>query len=205
MGDQARRSARGVLFRFSGELIKLIEKAGSWFPTLGRAYGETFYSDLLEREMEMVSLCPGDNVLHIGCGALPLTALNLAEKGLKVTAVDIDPTAVLRAKRFLKQMGGEDAVEVRHADGGKMSANQFDAVWISLHVAPKREIVSNLLSNLRPGAHLVYRNPRGLLSLLYPRIRPESVAKGCHKRMEFILGKESIFVCKQEGGIECVE
>ncbi len=194
MARQADALAEGVFFKLISRLVKGIEKAGSWLASLGLTYGKTFYHDLLEKEIQMVSLRPGDSVMHIGCGALPLTALKLAQKGLEVTAVDVDPEAVQRAERFLRRMGVGDAVQLQLADGANMAAEQFDAVWVSLHVVCKKEVVSNLLSGLRPGARLVYRNPRGLLSYLYPRVRPESIAAGHYSQTEVSLGKESILI-----------
>lgn len=55
-----------------------------------------------ERESKMFNIKKGNYILHIGCGAYPITALTLTKNNsIKVTAIDRSRKAVERAKNIV--------------------------------------------------------------------------------------------------------
>ncbi len=77
---------------------------------------------------------PGDRVLDAGCGEGVLSWY-LAERGARVTAIDISTPNVENAKKFLEKRGVSDRVEVLQGDAEKLPFPDasFDLV-VSSHV-----------------------------------------------------------------------
>ena len=188
----------GTACRLSGQLVKGLEKLGSRWRQLGSAYRKQFYRDMIEQEIHLVSPSPRSSILHVGCGPLPMTALKLVRRGFEVTAVDSDPEAVEKAEQFCVQHKISSLVNVQLQNGSSLRTEEFDAIWVSLHVNPKEKVLSNLLSGMKAGARLVYRNPRGHLALFYPRIDPSKLApQQLYESVETSLGKELVLIEKE--------
>jgi hypothetical protein len=198
-------SARGCnrLLASVNSILDWIEHLGSRSHKLGRWYRERFYHRLVERELKSTSLKPGAGVLHIGCGHLPMTALCLAEMGFRVAAIDYDPAAVRSAHEVVRCQSLGERITVWDAEGSDIDCSPFDAVWISLAVDNKQRIVVRALETLRLGACVLYRNYRGPLTLLYPRLAPGNIGFECeHRRVTHALGKETIIVWRKLIGTE---
>ncbi|MCI2426169.1 class I SAM-dependent methyltransferase [Candidatus Acetothermia bacterium] len=175
-----------------------IESLGARSHWYGRWYRDRFYRRLVERELKSASVKPGAVVLHIGCGHLPMTALYLAEKGFRVAAIDYGSAAVRSAREVVRRRSLDERITVWEADGSCIDCSPFDAVWVSLVVDDKQRIVIRALQTLRPGACVLYRNYRGPLTLLYPRLAPDDLDLECeHRCVTHALGKETIIVWRK--------
>jgi len=180
--------------------IKHIERLLSRIPSLGIRYGRMFYSDLLDKEMCGAKLQPHSSVLHIGCGPLPVTAQHLTERGHSVVAVDNDPEAVSLAEDFINRSSENADVRFEVGDGLSADASEYDAVWVSLHVTPRRRVLRNLLSSMNEGAKLIYRNPTKKLEKYYARVFPSEL--GEYKKVEVFdvaLNKEVVVITVRSG------
>jgi 2-polyprenyl-3-methyl-5-hydroxy-6-metoxy-1,4-benzoquinol methylase len=176
-------------------ILNWIEHLGSRSHKLGRWYRNRFYRRLVERELKSACLKPGAMVLHIGCGPFPMTALYLAEMGFRVVAIDYGSAAVRSARQVVRCQSLGERITVWEADGSEIDYSPFDAVWVSLVVDDKQRIVIRALQTLRPGAYVLYRNYRGPLTLLYPRLAPQGLGLEYeHRRVTHALGKETIIV-----------
>ncbi len=177
--------------------IKGIETLGSSLPHIGWLYHHLFYKKMLQKEIEQADLKSSINVLHIGCGPLPLTAYELAKRGFSVEAVDNDPHVIEKARKFISSHACKELVKVKEADGMNVDLNSAEAVWISLHVSPRDKVIARTLSALKKGGKLVYRNPRGWLSILYPRVEPmEGQGRYSYQIFKQLLGKETVVITK---------
>jgi len=175
-------------------VVNWIEHIGAQGRWRGKWYHDRFYRRLIERELKSISLSPGATVLHIGCGPLPMTAIYLAKMGFQVKAIDYDAAAV-RSAREVVGLSYEEKITVCEADGRNINCSSFDAVWISLVVGEKRKIVGQALKTLRPGAPVLYRNYRGPLMALYPRLHIDDIGVECEsRRITHALGKETVIV-----------
>lgn len=102
----------------------------------------------------------GARVLEIGCGRGVGTQLLLERMGAAhVTALDLDPAMVDRARGRLARFGGR--VEVRVGDASRLPAAdaRLDAVVdfaVVHHVPAWREAVAEAARVLRPGGQLVF-------------------------------------------------
>lgn len=183
------------LLALVNSILNWIEHLGSRGHRRGRWYHDRYYRRLVEREVKLASLKPGAKILHIGCGPLPMTALDLAGMGFRVEAIDYDSAAVRAARQMVRRRSQDERITVTEADGSDIDCSPFNAVWISLVVGDKRRIVAQVLQTLRPGARVLYRNYCGPLTLLYPRLDPGDLGLECeHHRVTHTLGKETIIV-----------
>jgi len=164
---------------------------------LSSLYSNLFYTDMLDKEFALANLKEGASVLHIGCGSYPCTALYLVQKGCRVDACDCNIEAVDKARALVKKEGFSSIITLFSRNGKCLDCSSYDAVWISLNVCPKEDIISQALERVKPGGKLIYRNnPRWLEKALFKSSQvnvedkyPFKVTKAVSK-----LGAESVVV-----------
>lgn len=176
-------------------VVNGLESLGGLMPRLGQWYSRVFYGSMIQREAAQAGLAPGSRVVHVGCGRFPMTALALAGLGFEVLAVDHDPQAVATAKKVVSKSQYSSQIQVELADGRGVQYSDYEAVWVSLHVEPKDEILLEAWKGLKVGGRLIYRNPRGWLRLFYPSTK---MPVGEVDRERHRLGKETILVVKRD-------
>ena len=188
-----------VLGQSSHYVAKWLEAFSARHRHLARSYGCILYKKLVMREMKEANIEPGMRVLHIGCGALPLTAIYLARNGCHVTALDHDATCVEAAGHLIESEHLSGRIECTTLDGQYAEIEGYDAVWISVQVRPKEDIIKRVLSQLKPGATVVYRNPRSWSRLLYAKemvVKPHHLhsAGVCVTTLKQLIAKESVII-----------
>ena len=155
---------------------------------------------MIERELAICGLKPGERVLQLGCGPFPITALALAEHGCHVTAVDRDRSALAAAARVLQAReanGVPGRIELHRSEGAELPYGGYAAVIVALHVRPKRQVLRRILETADPGTRVLYRNPRALLRGVYERVTPEQLGlSGIAKTMKSPGSKELVMVKK---------
>ncbi|KAJ9605450.1 hypothetical protein H2200_010107 [Cladophialophora chaetospira] len=108
-----------------------------------------------------LGLEPGSLVLDAGAGS-GYVAMHLAEKGLKVHAIDITPLHVGDARRNIKARGLEDHVAVDLADYHDLSNftdGSFDGIYTMetfVHADNPANVLRNFYRLLRPGGVLLH-------------------------------------------------
>ncbi len=128
--------------------------------------------------IDSLALAPGSQVLEIGCGA-GFLAVALAQRGLRVHAIDSADAMVELARRHAAESGVTDVLSV---DAGDVYAlafedGSFDLV-IALGVIPWLERVELAIQEMarvtRPGGHVILTtaNRVGLVNLLDPLVNP---------------------------------
>ncbi len=190
----------GVTYLVS-KVIKAMEDWGSRWQGFAHRYQARFYQGMIDQEARLAGIQPGDKVMHVGCGALPFTAVELARRGCHVVAVDHDPRALERARQSIRGTEFSKNIDFKLEEGHRIDFSGFDAVWISLHVFPKQPVVKTALRMMPLGSRLVYRNPRAYSKWLYPYI--EAADLDCDARVSRtmqLLGKETVVMHK--GAVE---
>ena len=99
-----------------------------------------------------LDLAPGEQILHLGCGAGYYTAIivELVGSAGRVTAVEIDATLAQKAEMALTDW---PQVRVIHADGAGTSFERVDAIVAS---AGATHPLPSWLDGLRPGGRLLF-------------------------------------------------
>ncbi len=198
-----------AVYQWIINLLRFVEYCGALGSIMSGLMDTVFYQkvykNMINREAETAGLGPGQKVLHIGCGSYPYTALNLSARGLQVDALECDRRAVITARELLKKKEKGGNINVFFGDGRHADCRKYDAVWISLHVYPRQEILDRVLSLLPDGGIIVYRNPRESRLKLYTKVEPdniESIKKGnmpCHVERINVLPVCETVVIKKNG------
>jgi len=178
--------------------IKRLEALGSSRPFFAEAYYRLFYKNMLHNEILFSGIKPDMNVVHIGCGPLPMTAMGIAAFGARVTAVDHDPDILVKAHLALKRTGTLGKATLMAGCGTSLDFSGYDAVWLSLHVRPMEMILKRVMDQVRPGSRIVFRDPRGFLCRYYPGADKISGDKRFKSiRVKQVLGKKSVILIKK--------
>ena len=134
-----------------------------WFCSCNRWLASRYarrYEAVVANEAALGSIGPQDVVLNVGCGAVPFTALLLAEQtGAAVEAIDIDWQAAERAASCVRRFGLDARIRVHQADGASLQGIPFTAVVVALQAEPKQAIFENLMGQAGPGMRLLFRQP----------------------------------------------
>lgn len=103
------------------------------------------------------------NVVMLGCGKLPVTALHIIDRTevSRVTCIDILPTAVLTAEKLGEQLGWSK-IEFTCTDGLEFDYSLADFIYVANMVRPKSAILAQIFQTARPDASIVVREPYGL-------------------------------------------
>ncbi len=162
-------------------------------------YANLFYTDMLDKEFALTNLKEGASVLHIGCGSYPCTALYLAQKGCRVDACDCNIEAVDKAQALVAKEGYSSKIMLFPKNGKCIDCSTYDAVWISLNVCPKEDIIFQALKRIKPGGKLIYRNnPLWLEKALFKssQVNVEGKYPFNAKKAVSRLGAESVVIEK---------
>ncbi len=162
---------------------------------LGRAYFRLFYQKMLENELSLSGIKPGMNAVHVGCGPLPLTAVFLAGHGVRVTAFDLSHDILKLASGFISYSGLDNMIHLVKGCGTDVDFSGYDAVWLSLHVRPLDRIIHRALMLMNPEARIIFRLPRGKISMFYRDIDQTWLSRGVKRgEIKQPLGKISLML-----------
>lgn len=147
--------------------VARLEKWCSRFPWAVRLYSLP-YASVLEREIDLAEITEDDLVLNIGCGAVPFTALYIAERtGAHVHAVDIDPEAVACARRCAESFGLGHKITFEHAPGEQTECRNFTSAVTALQARPKKAVLAHLLAHGTEDVRIIVRRPQAHLHSQY--------------------------------------
>jgi len=120
-----------------------------------------YYQHMIQDESSMANISSSTSVLHIGCGAIPNTAVTLARlTGAKVTAVDNDTDAVKKARCYVKQAQMQKIVHIKKGDGIVYPVRNFGVILLSLGVEPIENVLHHLAVSSDPNTKIIYRRTR---------------------------------------------
>lgn len=180
-------------------LISTWEKCISSLPFAAHLYSRP-YRQVVAREIELAEISASDKVLNIGCGAVPFTAAHIALlTGAKVWALDRDPQAIKGAKACLLNARLHEKVKVLEGDGAKALPAGFDVAIVALQAEPKKEILNNLISAMRPGARLIFRQPSPRFADHYDSL-PAAIVPDGMVRHEMQTFDQSVLIVKPVAG-----
>ncbi|WP_026895271.1 nicotianamine synthase family protein [Clostridiisalibacter paucivorans] len=129
---------------------------------------ELYYKNVVKNEIRLARVEDKDNILCIGGGAVPCTALQMAmETGAKVHVIDIDPIAVYNAKNLINKKGLSHRIQVSNKNGQEIDIRDYDVIHVALQVSPKEKVLENLWKKARKGTKIVVRMPKKGLNYFY--------------------------------------
>lgn len=111
-----------------------------------------------KREFEAFDISQDKKVLHIGCGAYPMTEITLAKLfGIKITGVDKNPKVVRLAEEIIHKYKLDNKIKIEHGDGANYPANNFDVIIISSCSYPKIKILHHIFKCAKKHSIIIVR------------------------------------------------
>ena len=99
----------------------------------------------------MFNLKNAENILHIGCGAFPISAMILHEvNGGKIVGIDSNSKFVNLARKVINNKNLSDRIEIKHGNGMSFPLNDFDTIIISSCSNPKIKILEHVFKTAIP-------------------------------------------------------
>ncbi len=123
---------------------------------------ENTLSKEYEKEGKLFNISDSKNILHIGCGSYPITAITLAKyNGGKVVAIDIDPRAIKLAAKVINSKKLQDKISIDQGDGRSYPIEKFDTIIISSCSIPKIEILNHIFKTAKINSKIIVREIYG--------------------------------------------
>lgn len=112
---------------------------------------------------ELAGLCPGLELLDVGCGLGGSVRLAAAEHGCRATGIDLTVEYIEVARRLAELVGLAGRVAFEHGSALQMPFGDasFDVVLtehVQMNIADKRGFYSEISRVLRPGGRLVFHD-----------------------------------------------
>ncbi|MCC3144369.1 hypothetical protein LJ207_03425 [Halanaerobium sp. Z-7514] len=170
---------------FHNKACKALQKLEASFNKInytGYLYDKFFYNRLIAAELELAELKRGSKILHIGSGPRPMTAVYLARQGYFVDGLEIDPEARQSSCSYLNELEVKDKIEILAGNGKEIDYSKYAAIWLSLHVKTKKELLQEISKKALSGTKIIYRNPASWLLAFYDEICPRSFTNINHCR-----------------------
>jgi 2-polyprenyl-3-methyl-5-hydroxy-6-metoxy-1,4-benzoquinol methylase len=114
------------------------------------------------REGNLFKISDSKNILHIGCGSYPVTAITLAKlNGSKVVGIDIDARAIKMATEVINRKNLQDKVSLNIGDGRNYPLDNFDTIIISSCSVPKIDILNHIFNTAKNNCKIIVREING--------------------------------------------
>jgi precorrin-6B methylase 2 len=125
--------------------------------TIAQYYNNSIEEEY-QKECETCGVASNSKVLHIGCGAYPLTELVIAQccSGALV-GIDKNPLAVQRAQEVIQRHQLQKRITVHLGNGTEYPVNDFDLILISSCSFPKVQILTHLFQEAKHQSTIIVR------------------------------------------------
>lgn len=111
-----------------------------------------------QKEYENCGICGKANILHIGCGAYPLTEIVLASCSIgKIVGIDKNLQTVQHAQQMIRKNNLEDHIVIKHGDGLDYPVSDFDFIIVSSCSLPKVQILNHLFQKAKSQSTIIVR------------------------------------------------
>jgi len=98
-------------------------------------------------------------ILHIGCGAYPVTAITIAKiSEAKIVGIDKNPRSIKLARDIVKKRNLQTKIIIEHGNGMQYCLKDFDVIIISGCSYPKKQILERIFETAKPRSKIVFRS-----------------------------------------------
>ena len=117
----------------------------------------------VESMFDQVDLSNCRRFVMVGCGQLPVTAIQALERCPQAIVVALDPDArAIEAVKRLQPAFGWDRLQPVLTDGCHFDFAEADIVYVANMVMPKQGVIARILDTAPSSAQLVVRDPYSL-------------------------------------------
>ncbi len=154
--------------RLETENVNSIRDSEDPWDALKRFTHFSNYLQLALTEYQGSGLEPGDGIVFIGSGPLPLSLIMLCHQhGLRGIGIEQEPDRAKLSRRVLMQLGLSDQIEIIEGNHFGLSLDGCKLVMVAAAAEPKKEIFDHLACVLPAGTKISYRiYEKGLRRLL---------------------------------------
>ncbi len=134
------------------------------------------YEQLIQKEYTKesarITLSPGSKVLHIGCGAYPLTAVTIAQMfDVKhVVGIDRSEEAVHFAKNVVHRKQLDHRITIERGDGRTYPVESFDVIIVSSCSWPTIDVLEHLIHTAKKRSRIIIRELDQVVDPIVQRI-----------------------------------
>ena len=154
----------------------LIEDFKTCANPIYQSYLERFES-IANCESKIISKYKNDNIIFIGSGQFPISAINYFRK-LKsnITIVEQNEELAKKSEIVLSNLGYLDKIKVINSKGQDLLFDNFDIVVVGVLAVPKEKIINSILSSAKPNTKIIMRTTYGCRTLLCEPLNFEEVS-----------------------------
>ena len=124
-------------------------------------YAKIYEEDISEeykKESNLFKTIKSKNIIHIGCGAYPATAITLAKMNCKnIVAIDKNKRAIKLANKIIARKNLNKKITVKVGDGRTYPVEKFDTIIISASSSPKLEVLDHIVKTAKPNSKIIIR------------------------------------------------
>jgi len=136
----------------------LIDFLSYFFKGFGVIY-EKIIGIEYEVEINKFELFNSKRILHIGCGAYPITALILAKKtSAKIVSIDKDPIAIKFSQKIINKKKLQTRININIGNGQNYPVKNYDTIILSSCSSPKSKILEHIFKNADYNTKIVVRD-----------------------------------------------
>jgi len=145
---------------------KLVDILAFKLKKIAKIYEKSISKEYI-RETKMFDISDAENILHIGCGAYPITAMTLhGLNGGKIVGIDRSETAVNMARKVILDRNMQDRITIERGDGANYPIRDFDTIIVSSCSIPKNQILNHLFRTAKPNSKIIVREQNGASKLV---------------------------------------
>lgn len=153
------RYAGSLSRKLANDFWNCIDHLSCNIPKIASLYDKSI-SKRYEKESETFGITNESNILHIGCGAYPITAITLAKlNGSKIVGIDNNPKVIEVANQIIHKKDLHGQIIIERGDGTDYPVNQFDTIIISGCSSPKVKILEHIFKTARSQSKIIVREP----------------------------------------------
>jgi len=119
-----------------------------------------YYRNAIRKEIKLAKICERDNMLCIGGGICPFSAIMFHQTtGARVTVIDNCENCARQARLVIEQLGLSEKVRVQCCDGADIDVSEYSVVHLAKQVSPAEVVLSKVKKRAVTGTKLLARMP----------------------------------------------
>jgi len=163
-------------------LITSLTQKVEWLANQSRLFYHCialYYKNIIKREVRLANITPNDNILCIGGGPCPYTAIMLHQlTGAKVTVIDNNKHCVNQSAELVKQLNLENSIRIICGEGETIDYDGFTVIHLALQITPKDKVLKRVLERAEEGVKILVRMPRECSNRMHCKM--ESWSSSCY-------------------------
>jgi 2-polyprenyl-3-methyl-5-hydroxy-6-metoxy-1,4-benzoquinol methylase len=134
-----------------------IDNTAYKFEIIAKLYNK-LVSKVYKNEYQELKISSDEKVLHIGCGAYPLTEITLARStDAKIVGIDRNKRAIKLANDIINKKDLQKKIKIEHGNGMTYSVKEFNLIIVSSCTIPILNVVDYIFKNANNDCKIIVR------------------------------------------------